>query len=110
MDEKKEKLVAYLNKNLQIAEDAVSEFKSLEAEINELEETLLKKKEDLAALGDLSLAIANVDEIRGFIEDLTKPEEIPENIVEEGDAPCEDCVIPTGEQFENTDPNGVVTF
>ena len=110
MDEKKEKLVAYLNKNLQIAEAAVSEFKSLEAEINELEATILKKKEDLAELGDLSLAIANVDEIRGFIEDLTKPEEIPENSVEEGSTPCEDCVIPTDGQFENTNPNGGVTF
>ena len=110
MDERKEKLIAYLSKNLQIAEAVVGEFTTLRKEIDELEDLIAKKKAEFAALGDPSTAIANVDEIRGFIEDLTKPEELPEDETEEDDESCDACAIPTDEQLNNTTPMGEVTF
>ena len=109
MDERKEKLVAYLSKNLQIAESVVLEFSNLNKEIEDLEALLSKKKAELVELGDYETAIANVDEIRGFIEDLTKPEEIPECEAESEEA-CESCNIPSDDQFVNTTPNGGETF
>ena len=78
MDERKEKLIAYLKKNLRIAELTVEEFGKIQEEIAELESKLLEKKKNLSDLGDIDTAIANVDEIRGFIDDLTKPVEVPE--------------------------------
>ena len=120
MDERKEKLIAYLSKNLQIAETTVAEFDKIKEEIQKLEDELSKKKVELEELGDLETAIANVDEIRGFIEDLTKPEEIPEDKPEvtddtsaedavEVNEECEACAIPSDEQL-NTTPVGGATF
>ena len=121
MDERKEKLVAYLSKNLQIAELTVAEFEKVKNEIADLKEKLEKKEAELLDLGDIDIAIANVDEIRGFIEDLTKPEELPEDNVNEAEIDDnqeteqeesveECCAIPTDPQFDNTTPAGGVTF
>ncbi len=113
MDERKEKLITYLKKNLHIAELTVEEFAKIQEEIADLENKLLEKKKALSDLGDLDIAIANVDEIRGFIDDLTKPVEIPEEVEEapetvEGE---EDLEPITGEEvLTDASLNGGPTF
>ena len=103
MEDKKEKLVAYLTKNLRLAEEVVDDFDRIGKDIKELEEALEQKKLELEALGDFETAKANVDEIRGFIEDLTKPEDVPEEVCDE--EICESCIIETGEEEEVKDNN-----
>lgn len=111
MDERKEKLITYLKKNLHIAELTVEEFAKIQEEIADLENKLLEKKKALSDLGDLDTAIANVDEIRGFINDLTKPVEIPEEAEEVSEPIEEENSEPvTGEEvFANANHNGGVT-
>lgn len=76
MDEKKLKLIEYLVKNLGAEENKLSEIEKLDEDIMEKEIELGVLKEKRTALGDKEVAIANVDEIKGYIEMFNEPEKV----------------------------------
>ena len=77
-----EKILDYLKKNLEIAEAKVKEFDGIDGEIADLQKKLdlayLKKQ----TLGDYDEAVANVNEIKGFIEYFDKKDDEVKEVVE----------------------------
>lgn len=89
MDEKKLKLIEYLVKNLGVEENKLAEIEKLDEDIMEKEIELGVLKEKRATLGDKEVAVANVDEIKGYIEMFNEPEKVEEEPVADGVAEVE---------------------
>ena len=86
MDEKKLKLIEYLVKNLGVEENKLAEIEKLDEDIMEKEIELGVLKEKRTALGNKEVAVANVDEIKGYIEMFNEPEKVE-------DEPVADSVV-----------------
>lgn len=90
MSDNKEKLIAYLRKNLSYAEADLKKIEDVETEIAVLREKLTKLEIEIKLLGDKDGILADVAEIKGFIDELEKEDVVEEEIVEE-EAQLEDC-------------------
>lgn len=70
-----EKILDYLKKNLAIAEENVKKFTDLDEEIAKYEDAIKLAKHEKELLGDYDEAVANVNEIKGFIEYFDKKDD-----------------------------------
>ena len=83
MSDNKEKLIAYLNKNLSYAEADLKKIEDVETEITVLREKLTKLEIEIKLLGDKDGILADIAEIKGFIADLEKEDVVEDEIVED---------------------------
>jgi hypothetical protein len=97
--DKKEMLIAYLNKNLEIAKHKLGEYDEINKELELLKKEIETLEGNLAAIGPVDNIKADIAEIAGFIDDLTSVEKQDE-VVEEHNVEAE--VEPVEKLVENS--------
>ena len=115
MSDNKEKLIAYLNKNLSYAEADLKKIEDVETEIAVLREKLTKLEIEIKLLGDKDGILADIAEIKGFITDLEKEDAVEDEIIEDEVAEedyTEECaqeeiMEPVIEESNNINFNGL---
>lgn len=87
MEDKKTKLIEYLEKNLAVAEEKVRGIEILDSTIEDKKRELEALVAERGGLGSKEKAAADVEEIKGYIDMFNEPEEI-----EEPEVVADECV------------------
>ena len=103
MDQRKEALIAYLQKNLKIAEDSLSEIDGVKAKIEELRKTICELETKLAGMDGEDVLRSDIEEINGFIKDLTEEPAVTEDEIVEEPTEKEDVIEEKEEIAENVE-------